>query len=52
VLRSPKSATIQIDLVSCRIPLKPETCSLMPHVTSKLAIIIMSSCSKLWQWKT
>ena len=22
------------------------------HTTSKLAIIIMSSCSRLWQWKT
>jgi hypothetical protein len=22
------------------------------QTTSKLAIIIMSSCSKLWQWKT
>jgi hypothetical protein len=22
------------------------------HTTLKLAIIIMSSCSKLWQWKT
>jgi hypothetical protein len=22
------------------------------QITSKLAIIIMSSCSKLWQWKT
>jgi hypothetical protein len=23
-----------------------------PQTTSKLAIIIMSSCSRLWQWKT
>jgi hypothetical protein len=23
-----------------------------PYTTSKLAIIVMSSCSRLWQWKT
>ncbi len=37
-------------------PARPPFCSLRFGVclqtTSKLAIIIMSSCSRLWQWKT
>jgi hypothetical protein len=37
-----------MDVVEARLTVRANPA----HTTSKLAIIIMSSCSRLWQWKT